>query len=95
MLLMIVLIRDMWRENTARSERDKRKFQPLGRGFGHGRERHAQNARDARNARSEATDSLHGVGSSTATSKRQRTKPLISGRIELPTFVFTEYPRVL
>jgi hypothetical protein len=98
LLHMVIMVRDMWRENACINELGKRTLEPLGRGYGHGVEKHAAYALKAKNAREalKAKETVHEVtGESQAmphVSKRRRLS-FTSGRIELPAFMFREFPR--
>ena len=100
-LFMIVMIRDIWRETTSCRDQERRVFEPLGQGYGHGAQRHARNSKLAKEMRAKAKSAeVHSEPPITTIgpehvahhSKRQRTD-LKSGRIELPAFMFREFPR--
>ena len=93
----------LWREKACVKELGTRTFEPLGQGYGHGVERHAAFALKAKNAREvsmrkdalvELTSESDQIGAMPHVSKRRRLDAsLSSGRIDLPAFMFREFPR--
>lgn len=100
-LLSLVMLRDIWREQTPLEERDTRAFKrDL---YGMGKYRHRENGREMRERNAELQrqgraaleqrrSAMRSRKRLTAVSKRQQ-KETVAGRLRLPSFLYTEWPR--